>query len=149
MRALVGILAVLLAGCAVREVQHDAGAYCARQGGRAVIFDQHEQNNPVFSKASVAFHCVPSDQVLTLREDFGAEVASAPDHAGAIIVSVKGTGIAGRAGIEVADLIVGYDGVRIGSAPELAAALAATPRKKKVAVEIRHEGEPGRFEVQF
>jgi membrane-associated protease RseP (regulator of RpoE activity) len=149
--ALGACLACALAACALPAARQHASDYCEHHGGRALILEQHDNGaaTVLVDEGEVRYQCVPPAQVLTLRPDFGAEVATDPEVAGAIIVSVKGAGIAAHAGLQAGDVITELAGTPIGSAQELQAAVAGAAHNQKVLVGILHRGKPQQLGVQF
>jgi predicted metalloprotease with PDZ domain len=145
------LLASALAGCALPAARQDAIDYCAHRGQRALLLEQHDNGaaTVLIDKGEVRYQCVPAAEVLSLRPDFGAEVATDPEVAGAIIVSLAGAGIAARAGLQAGDVVTQVAGAAIGSAQELQAAIADSAHNQKVMLGVLHRGKPQQVGVQF
>jgi S1-C subfamily serine protease len=124
---------------------------CEHHGKRALLLEQHDNGaaTVLIDEGQVRYQCVPAEQVLTLRSDFGAEAASDPEAAGAIMVSVKGAGIAARTGLQAGDVITAVAGAPIGSAQALQAAIAGATRNEKVMLGVQHRGKLQQLEAQF
>ncbi|WP_329527662.1 PDZ domain-containing protein [Streptomyces sp. NBC_01462] len=70
----------------------------------------------------------------------GVEAVDAPKGAGALITGVHSPGPGYTAGLVRGDVLDAFDGTRLGSAAELARAVAAADPGSAVTLEVRHAG---------
>ena len=71
------------------------------------------------------------------------------DEEGALVADVTSGGPAEKAGIERGDVIISFDGKKIGEMNELPFVVASTPVGRDVTVEVIRKGEKKRFEVKI
>ena len=101
----------------------------------------HSPSPPESPPLSVA----PSDQkppapaVRPVRAALGVEAVDAPDGKGALVVGVHVPGPGYTAGLVRGDALLVFGGARIGSAGDLAEAVAAARPGRQVTLTVRHE----------
>ena len=71
------------------------------------------------------------------------------DEEGALVADVTSGGPAEKAGIERGDVIISFDGKKIGEMNELPFVVASTPVGRDVTVEVIRKGEKKSFEVKI
>jgi PDZ domain len=140
-----------VAGCALPAARQGAIDDCEHHGKRALLLEQHDNGlaGVLVDEGRVRYLCVPPDQVLPLRADFGAEAADDPEVAGAIIVSTKGAGIAARTGLQAGDVVYEVAGTPVASARALQAALAERAPREKVMLGVKHRDQSQQLAAQF
>src|SRR5581483_1297879 len=112
-----GLLSLLVVGCAAQMVEHDANDSCAKQGKKAFIFDAKQSGIPLFvDSASAMVLCVGPEDVVHLSPAFGADAVSAANFKGAGIVSVTPGSVAAKALLKPNDIVVEFGGHEIDSA---------------------------------
>ncbi|MFJ6571068.1 PDZ domain-containing protein [Streptomyces sp. NPDC091292] len=73
------------------------------------------------------------------RATLGVEAVDAPDGAGALLVGIHVPGPGHAAGLVRGDVLVAFGGTAVGSAADLAAAVAAARPGAGVSLKVRHE----------
>jgi serine protease Do len=74
--------------------------------------------------------------------DEAAKELKLKDKKGALVAEVVERSPADRAGLQQGDLIVGFDGKDVASAPDLPRLVGSTPIGKEVIVRVIREGRP-------
>ena len=136
-----GLLSLILAGCAAQMVASDAKESCAKQGKKAFIFDARQRGIPLLiDSASAMVLCVGPDDVTHLPPAFGADAVSASNLNGAGIVSVSPGAVAAKAGIKPNDIVYEFAGHPIASTADLRAEVNSVGPGDKVSIKLRRSG---------
>jgi membrane-associated protease RseP (regulator of RpoE activity) len=138
----VGLLSLLVAGCAAQMVEHDVNASCAKQGKKAFIFDAKQSAIPLLiDSASAMYLCVGPEDVVHLSPAFGADAISASTFKGAGIVSVIPGSVAAKALLKPNDIVVEYGGHTIESAAELRLQVNSTSAGDQAVMSVRRNSD--------
>jgi serine protease Do len=87
-------------------------------------------------------------RIQTVTDEI-AESLGLPETGGALVANVNGDGPAAKAGIEVGDIVLKFDGLDVTAMRQLPKLVAQTPIDKEVEIVILRKGERKTFKVKI
>lgn len=148
--ALIGLLALSVAGCAVTLAEDQMKEQCAAMGKQTFVISSEEDGIPlVFDSGGVQALCVGPDDVVHMPARFGADVVWSSSFKGVGVMSVASDSIAGHAGISAEDILVEYGGQAILRPDDLQAAIENTAAGARIPIALSRNGKKVVVTAQF